>query len=76
MKVENSGELLDLCHPKKKVMYVVIVSVLHHAFHNNATPQFMFDALTLADRELNAACSEGVAVATRSLSQGEGSCRC
>lgn len=43
---------------------------------NNTTPQIKFDALTLAARELNAACSEGVAVATRSLSQGEGSCHC
>lgn len=55
---------------------LMIICVLHHAFHNNTTPQIKFNELTLAGRGLNAACSEGVAVATHSLSRGEGNCRC
>lgn len=55
---------------------IVIIDVIHHAFHNNTTPQMKFNALTLAGQGLNAACSEGVAAAIRSLSRGEGSCRC
>lgn len=53
-----------------KKINLCVTSCVHTA------PQIKLNALTLADRGLNAACSEGVAVATRSLSRGEGSCHC
>lgn len=44
--------------------------------HFPTTPQSKLCALTLAGPALNAACSEGVAVATHSLNQGVESCHC